>query len=437
MKRRQIAGLTSQIWDIFVQDSSSTTGAGLGSLAYNTSGLTCKYKRTGDSSWTTVSLASATAGTFTSGGFAAAGSAPTGHYEFHPPNAALATGARAVVFSLYGAANMLPVNIEVELDATATDSSGNDLATSSQATAIKAKTDNLPSDPADASDIAASFASIAATLSTIAAYIDTEVAAIKAKTDNLPASPAAVGSAMTLADDAITAAKFDETTAFPVVSADSGSTRIARTGADSDTLETISDQIDGVSGGTGTGARSVTITVNDGTSPLETAKVRVTQGAETYLGTTNSSGVATFSLDDATWTVRVTKPGYTLSAQTLIVNGTETVTYSMTAVSVAAPSDPGLSRLVATCYGIDGQPEDGVKVHFQLTSGTGTAGIVHDSGVRTITSNADGELMVDGERPEFVIGATYRARRGNVGQWVEKTIPDADSFTWGEILGSP
>lgn len=57
--------------------------------------------------------------------------------------------------------------------------------------AIKAKTDNLPVDPADASDIAASFASVTSTLATIAAYIDTEVAAIKAKTDNLPASPAA------------------------------------------------------------------------------------------------------------------------------------------------------------------------------------------------------------------------------------------------------
>lgn len=45
-----------------------------------------------------------------------------------------------------------------------------------------------------------------ATLATIAAYIDTEVAAIKAKTDALPASPAAVGSAMTLATDAVSAA---------------------------------------------------------------------------------------------------------------------------------------------------------------------------------------------------------------------------------------
>ncbi len=40
----------------------------------------------------------------------------------------------------------------------------------------------------------------------ILAAVDTEVAAIKAKTDNLPASPAAVGSAMTLASGAITAA---------------------------------------------------------------------------------------------------------------------------------------------------------------------------------------------------------------------------------------
>jgi cell division protein ZapA (FtsZ GTPase activity inhibitor) len=56
--------------------------------------------------------------------------------------------------------------------------------------AIKAKTDNLPSDPADASDIASSFSTVTSTLATIAAYLDTEIAAIKAKTDNLPADPA-------------------------------------------------------------------------------------------------------------------------------------------------------------------------------------------------------------------------------------------------------
>jgi len=59
--------------------------------------------------------------------------------------------------------------------------------------AIKAKTDNLPSDPADASDIASSHASLSTKLDTIDDLIDTEigtlqtdVTAIKAKTDNLP-----------------------------------------------------------------------------------------------------------------------------------------------------------------------------------------------------------------------------------------------------------
>lgn len=54
------------------------------------------------------------------------------------------------------------------------------------------------------------------------------------------------GSQMNLADDAITASKFDETTAFPLKSADTGSTAVARTGADGDTLETLSDQVDAI-----------------------------------------------------------------------------------------------------------------------------------------------------------------------------------------------
>jgi hypothetical protein len=56
--------------------------------------------------------------------------------------------------------------------------------------AIKAKTDNLPSDPADASDIAGAFSTVNTTLGTIGGYLDTEIAAIKAKTDNLPSDPA-------------------------------------------------------------------------------------------------------------------------------------------------------------------------------------------------------------------------------------------------------
>jgi hypothetical protein len=58
--------------------------------------------------------------------------------------------------------------------------------------AIKAKTDNLPSDPADASDIAGVLTTINTKLDTTNGYIDTEVAAIKAKTDLIPATPVTV-----------------------------------------------------------------------------------------------------------------------------------------------------------------------------------------------------------------------------------------------------
>ncbi len=61
----------------------------------------------------------------------------------------------------------------------------------SDVTAVRTKTDNLPADPADASDIAAAFSTVNSTLATIVAYIDTEVAAIKTKTDGLPSDTAA------------------------------------------------------------------------------------------------------------------------------------------------------------------------------------------------------------------------------------------------------
>lgn len=51
--------------------------------------------------------------------------------------------------------------------------------------AIKAKTDNLPADPADASDIASAFSTVNTKLDAIDDFVDTEVSAIKAKTDSL------------------------------------------------------------------------------------------------------------------------------------------------------------------------------------------------------------------------------------------------------------
>lgn len=117
MSRRKItAGSTSIIVPLFIQDTTSLISGGLGSLVYNTSNFAAKYMREGDTSWTTITLQSMSVGVWASGGFVADGGGVTGGYQLGLPNAAMASGAKWVLVQLYGAANMLPVLVEIELD---------------------------------------------------------------------------------------------------------------------------------------------------------------------------------------------------------------------------------------------------------------------------------------------------------------------------------
>lgn len=190
-------------------------------------------------------------------------------------------------------------------------------------------------------------------------------------------------------------------------------------------------------GGSGSGARTVTITVNDGSTVLENARVRLTEGASTYTWLTNSSGVAVFNVDDATYTVAVTKAGYSFAGTTLVVNGTETATYSMTSISVPTPSGPG--RTVGYGVTLDelGNPVSGVTVEFQLATGQGEAGLIWSRQTHEATSGSGGSLQVD-----FPQGASYRWRRptedgDQPGNW--STAFDTgtdDAFELPELLGA-
>lgn len=110
-------GATSQIVLVSIYDSSSSTGGKLTGLVYNSAGLTAYYYREGAGTGATaITLATATLGTYTSGGFIVVdGTNMPGDYELHIPNAALATGADRVLIQLKGATNMVPVNIEIDL----------------------------------------------------------------------------------------------------------------------------------------------------------------------------------------------------------------------------------------------------------------------------------------------------------------------------------
>ena len=108
-------GTTSQTVHVFVNDSASTTGGGKTGIAYNASGFTAYYICETQSSSTSISLASATVGTWTSGGWKEIDSANMpGWYEFGVPNACLATG-KYVNIHFQGAAGMVPVPVEIQL----------------------------------------------------------------------------------------------------------------------------------------------------------------------------------------------------------------------------------------------------------------------------------------------------------------------------------
>ena len=120
---RQI-GTTSLVCEVFVQDSSKTTGVGLTGIAYNAAGLTCYYKiNTGTASVVASINHITTLGTYvgdaTHAGWAEVDATNMpGTYEINIPNNALLTGADSVVVYFQGVTNMAPLILEIELTAT-------------------------------------------------------------------------------------------------------------------------------------------------------------------------------------------------------------------------------------------------------------------------------------------------------------------------------
>lgn len=198
----------------------------------------------------------------------------------------------------------------------------------------------------------------------------------------------------------------------------------------------LSEAASGAGGGAGSGARSVTPTVNDGSSPLENVTVRMTEGVNTYTSTTNASGVCSpaFSLDDATYTVTISKPGYSFTPTTLVVDGVKTPTYSMTAVSISAPSDPGLCRCYTYTKDRNGGIAGSVTVLYQIVDGPGTDGLSHPVTAGTVTSNADTGLA------EFDVykGSTIKIKRGASGEWSDDiAVGSGSTKALPELLGAP
>lgn len=115
-KRTFWAGTTSQTLDIFIQDSSSTVGAGLSGLTSGSSGLLCYYRKGATGSATQLTLTTQTVGgAWTSGGFVEIDAThQKGMYRLDIADTIVSSSPYATIY-IYGATNMAPNISELEI----------------------------------------------------------------------------------------------------------------------------------------------------------------------------------------------------------------------------------------------------------------------------------------------------------------------------------
>ena len=231
------------------------------------------------------------------------------------------------------------------------------------------------------------------------------------------------------------AGKTADASTLAEVQATTGGTSFSNT---TDSLEAIRDRGDAAwltgagGGGSGSGAYTLTITVNDGVNPLQNVNVRLFEGVTPLNAPTNANGEAVFSVDAATWSVALTKPGYSFTPTTLVVVASDDVTYSMSPVVIVPDADPAKSTVTITCYGIDTLFEAGATVEVTQTGPpAGSKNAAFDSTPRTYTANGSGVVTLTLWR-----NATYKIRRGSSSSYLSFTptdeLNDVSSF-----LGSP
>lgn len=103
------------------------------------------------------------------------------------------------------------------------------------------------------------------------------------------------------------------------------------------------------------GINATTLTITDGTDPLDGVSVAIYNSANTIFitsTTTNSSGVATVYLDDGSYKVRLSKAGYGFTnPESLTVSGVTTDTYTGEGVVTESAES---CRLYEYCFAQDG-----------------------------------------------------------------------------------
>ncbi len=259
----------------------------------------------------------------------------------------------------------------------------------------------------------------------------------------------ALTAGVTLADDAITAAKFDESTAFPLAAADTGATAVARTGADSDTLESLSDQLDLIDAGVGSigsgtaAALNFAATGDNTAAPVLGVTFVGSQGATAFTATAAEDGsrheitysgstpdidiVYAFTIGPGRNAAKVTWKGYVTNADTVLVQAYNGATWDTRASITGTASTANVTRDISLLATHTGTGASAGMVYIRFLA-TGQSAIV----LRT------DELLVAGVN----IGQTVGYADGAV--WVDTVngsagttpfvhgVADNPALTWAD-----
>jgi len=174
------------------------------------------------------------------------------------------------------------------------------------------------------------------------------------------------------------------------------------------------------------GIRQVTISVVDGVdAPVPSVTVAVYDATNTTLisrGTTGPSGEVDFALDDATYSVRLARVGYTFSTpQVLIVSDDARTEYEGSAWVPTAPSELDKCMLYDWVVDAAGQPVSGatIDVYAAVPGSAGDHQLANP--IVTHTTASDGYVEF-----ELLRNARVKIMAPALGfEDTKKTVPDA------------
>jgi hypothetical protein len=197
----------------------------------------------------------------------------------------------------------------------------------------------------------------------------------------------------------------------------------------------LTGSVGSVTGVGGSGARSVAITVDDGTTPIEGAIGSLHARASTAISrTTDSSGIASFALDEATYTVTITA-GLQLHAGHVrdhqLQRNLDAYLLHVGDCHPPAPAIPTRVQLLHDHLRRRWHAGDGRR-HPLPDEGKPRAAIHGPMTMRSSTATSDdttGLLTVD-----LVKGAIYVAQRGSGAEKIEFTVGTGSTF---ELPGIP